>query len=92
LLIEQIFPSTDDVRLSLEGYAAGGSLPYSINTAKKQKWLHSLFQLSSVLGSQSVYILLIFLLPVDGNPNAVAERKHLLTSRLISELLHSGKI
>ncbi|CAD5123083.1 DgyrCDS11459 [Dimorphilus gyrociliatus] len=36
-----VFPSVDNVRLSLEGYPAGGSLPYSIHTAKKQTYLHS---------------------------------------------------
>nr|XP_029543378.1 tyrosyl-DNA phosphodiesterase 1 [Oncorhynchus nerka] len=38
-----IYPSVDDVRTSLEGYPAGGSLPYSIQTAQKQIWLHSYF-------------------------------------------------
>uniref|UniRef100_A0A4W5QUL1 Tyrosyl-DNA phosphodiesterase 1 n=1 Tax=Hucho hucho TaxID=62062 RepID=A0A4W5QUL1_9TELE len=38
-----IYPSVDDVRTSLEGYPAGGSLPYSIQTAQKQLWLHSYF-------------------------------------------------
>uniref|UniRef100_A0A673BUL0 Tyrosyl-DNA phosphodiesterase 1 n=1 Tax=Sphaeramia orbicularis TaxID=375764 RepID=A0A673BUL0_9TELE len=39
----QLYPSVDDVRTSLEGYPAGGSLPYSIQTAQKQVWLHSYF-------------------------------------------------
>ncbi|XP_071486874.1 tyrosyl-DNA phosphodiesterase 1-like [Diadema antillarum] len=38
-----IFPCSDNVRTSLEGYPAGGSLPYSIQTAKKQLYLHSFF-------------------------------------------------
>ncbi|KAL6477412.1 hypothetical protein MHYP_G00132470 [Metynnis hypsauchen] len=38
-----IYPSVDNVRTSLEGYPAGGSLPYSIQTAQKQLWLHSFF-------------------------------------------------
>uniref|UniRef100_A0A3Q1ED72 Tyrosyl-DNA phosphodiesterase 1 n=1 Tax=Acanthochromis polyacanthus TaxID=80966 RepID=A0A3Q1ED72_9TELE len=36
-------PNIEDVRMSLEGYPAGGSLPYSIQTAQKQLWLHSFF-------------------------------------------------
>ena len=39
----QIFPSKDNVRQSLEGYPAGAALPYSINVAKKQTYLHSFF-------------------------------------------------
>ncbi|XP_012868807.1 PREDICTED: tyrosyl-DNA phosphodiesterase 1 [Dipodomys ordii] len=38
-----IYPSVENVRTSLEGYPAGGSLPYSIQTAEKQGWLHSYF-------------------------------------------------
>ncbi|GAB6021774.1 tyrosyl-DNA phosphodiesterase 1 [Chamberlinius hualienensis] len=38
-----IFPSIDNVRKTLEGYPAGGSLPYSIKTAKKQPWLKDFF-------------------------------------------------
>ncbi|KAG7481921.1 Tyrosyl-DNA phosphodiesterase 1 [Solea senegalensis] len=38
-----LYPSVEDVRTSLEGYPAGGSLPYSIQTAQKQLWLHSFF-------------------------------------------------
>ncbi|KAK3538097.1 hypothetical protein QTP70_029793 [Hemibagrus guttatus] len=38
-----VYPSVNNVRTSLEGYPAGGSLPYSIQTAKKQVWLHSYF-------------------------------------------------
>ena len=40
----QIFPTKDNVRQSLEGYPAGASIPYSINVAKKQQYLHSFFQ------------------------------------------------
>ncbi|KAL2098550.1 hypothetical protein ACEWY4_005030 [Coilia grayii] len=38
-----VYPSVDNVRTSLEGYPAGGSLPYSIQTAQRQIWLHSYF-------------------------------------------------
>ncbi|XP_031704328.1 tyrosyl-DNA phosphodiesterase 1 [Anarrhichthys ocellatus] len=38
-----VYPSVEDVRTSLEGYPAGGSLPYSFQTAQKQLWLHSFF-------------------------------------------------
>lgn len=38
-----VFPSVDDVRCSLEGYPAGASIPYSIVTASKQRWLDSYF-------------------------------------------------
>ncbi|KAB0354950.1 hypothetical protein FD755_022409, partial [Muntiacus reevesi] len=38
-----IYPSVENVWTSLEGYPAGGSLPYSIQTAEKQNWLHSYF-------------------------------------------------
>ncbi|XP_012692140.1 tyrosyl-DNA phosphodiesterase 1 isoform X2 [Clupea harengus] len=38
-----VYPSVDDVRRSLEGYPAGGSLPYSIQTAQRQLWLHNYF-------------------------------------------------
>ncbi|XP_052009714.1 tyrosyl-DNA phosphodiesterase 1 isoform X2 [Xyrauchen texanus] len=38
-----VYPSVEDVRTSLEGFPAGGSLPYSIQTAQKQLWLHSYF-------------------------------------------------
>lgn len=38
-----IYPSVENVRTSLEGYPAGGSLPYSIQTAEKQNWLHAYF-------------------------------------------------
>ncbi|XP_038045909.1 tyrosyl-DNA phosphodiesterase 1-like [Patiria miniata] len=39
--LKLIFPSKDNVRTSLEGYPAGGSIPYSIKTAKKQVYFHS---------------------------------------------------
>uniref|UniRef100_H3D2X3 Tyrosyl-DNA phosphodiesterase 1 n=2 Tax=Tetraodon nigroviridis TaxID=99883 RepID=H3D2X3_TETNG len=38
-----LYPSVEDVRTSLEGYPAGGSLPYSIQTAQRQLWLHAFF-------------------------------------------------
>ncbi|BFZ07683.1 hypothetical protein BsWGS_10722 [Bradybaena similaris] len=38
-----IFPSKDNIRLSLEGYNGGGCVPYSIKTASKQPWLTDLF-------------------------------------------------
>ncbi|XP_061670791.1 tyrosyl-DNA phosphodiesterase 1 [Syngnathoides biaculeatus] len=41
--VHLLYPSVEDVRMSLEGYPAGGSLPYSIQTAQKQLWLHSYF-------------------------------------------------
>ncbi|KAF7212691.1 transcript variant X1 [Nothobranchius furzeri] len=45
--IHLLYPSVEDVRLSLEGFPAGGSLPYSIQTAQKQLWLHSYFHSSA---------------------------------------------
>ncbi|XP_074854861.1 tyrosyl-DNA phosphodiesterase 1 [Carettochelys insculpta] len=41
--VHLIYPTVDNVRQSLEGYPAGGSLPYSVQTAQKQLWLHSYF-------------------------------------------------
>ncbi|XP_040528900.1 tyrosyl-DNA phosphodiesterase 1 isoform X1 [Gallus gallus] len=41
--IHLVYPTVSNVRQSLEGYPAGGSLPYSIQTAQKQLWLHSYF-------------------------------------------------
>ncbi|XP_060612854.2 tyrosyl-DNA phosphodiesterase 1 [Anolis sagrei] len=41
--IHLVYPTVENVRRSLEGYPAGGSLPYSIETAKKQLWLHAYF-------------------------------------------------
>jgi len=38
-----IFPSVDNVRISYEGYPAGGSLPYSKSTAVKQPYLKNFF-------------------------------------------------
>ena len=38
--LQLIFPTKDNVRTSLEGYPAGASIPYSINVAKKQPYLH----------------------------------------------------
>ncbi|XP_028398531.1 tyrosyl-DNA phosphodiesterase 1-like isoform X2 [Dendronephthya gigantea] len=38
-----VFPSVEDVRTSLEGYIAGGSLPYSLKTASKQPYLQEFF-------------------------------------------------
>lgn len=43
--LKLVFPSVDDVRCSLEGYPAGASIPYSIVTADKQRWLDSFFHL-----------------------------------------------
>ncbi|TNN20134.1 Tyrosyl-DNA phosphodiesterase 1 isoform 1 [Schistosoma japonicum] len=37
--LRMIYPSVDDVRNSLEGYFAGGCLPYTNKTAVKQQWL-----------------------------------------------------
>ncbi|XP_055957198.1 tyrosyl-DNA phosphodiesterase 1 isoform X1 [Patella vulgata] len=42
--LQLIFPSVDNVRISLEGYGAGGSIPYSIHTAQKQKYIHQYFR------------------------------------------------
>ncbi|XP_074764629.1 tyrosyl-DNA phosphodiesterase 1 isoform X1 [Athene noctua] len=41
--VHLVYPTVNNVRQSLEGYPAGGSLPYSIQTAQKQLWLHSYF-------------------------------------------------
>ncbi|KAK8758370.1 hypothetical protein V5799_003998 [Amblyomma americanum] len=41
--LKLVFPSVDDVRCSLEGYPAGASIPYSIVTASKQRWLDTYF-------------------------------------------------
>lgn len=41
--LQLIFPTKDNVRCSLEGYPAGASIPYSINVAKKQQYLHTFF-------------------------------------------------
>ncbi|EEC09185.1 tyrosyl-DNA phosphodiesterase, putative [Ixodes scapularis] len=41
--VKLVFPSVDDVRCSLEGYPAGASIPYSISTANKQRWLDAYF-------------------------------------------------
>ncbi|XP_013392782.1 tyrosyl-DNA phosphodiesterase 1 [Lingula anatina] len=41
--LKLIFPTKDNIRLSLEGYPAGASVPYSIHTAKKQQFLHEYF-------------------------------------------------
>ncbi|XP_004343834.1 tyrosyl-DNA phosphodiesterase 1 [Capsaspora owczarzaki ATCC 30864] len=38
-----IFPSVENVRLSLEGYLAGGALPYRLATHSKQAWLDQFF-------------------------------------------------
>ncbi|XP_065541930.1 tyrosyl-DNA phosphodiesterase 1 isoform X2 [Lathamus discolor] len=43
--VHLVYPTVNNVRQSLEGYPAGGSLPYSIQTAQKQLWLHSYFHL-----------------------------------------------
>ncbi|XP_035184482.1 tyrosyl-DNA phosphodiesterase 1 isoform X2 [Oxyura jamaicensis] len=41
--VHLVYPTVNNVRQSLEGYPAGGSLPYSIQTAQKQLWLHTYF-------------------------------------------------
>ncbi|XP_005105439.2 tyrosyl-DNA phosphodiesterase 1 isoform X2 [Aplysia californica] len=38
-----IFPSVNNIRLSLEGYNGGGCVPYSIKTASKQVWMVPFF-------------------------------------------------
>ncbi|XP_054154077.1 tyrosyl-DNA phosphodiesterase 1-like [Oppia nitens] len=40
-----IFPSVEDVRISIEGYSGGGSLPYSSQTHQKQTYLTSFLHL-----------------------------------------------
>jgi len=37
--LKLVFPTVDNVRCSLEGYPAGGSIPYSRANAQKQEWL-----------------------------------------------------
>ncbi|CAF4328949.1 unnamed protein product, partial [Adineta steineri] len=37
--LKLIYPTVDNVRTSLEGYMAGGSLPYNMQNAMKQGWL-----------------------------------------------------
>lgn len=39
--LKLIYPTVDNVRISLEGYPAGGSLPYSNKVAQKQTWLRN---------------------------------------------------
>ena len=39
--LKLVFPNVDTVRNSLEGYSAGGSLPYSAANAAKQPWLRN---------------------------------------------------
>ncbi|XP_067680530.1 tyrosyl-DNA phosphodiesterase 1-like isoform X2 [Haliotis asinina] len=39
-----VFPSVDNVRVSLEGYPAGTSVPYTMKTAQKQKYIHQHFR------------------------------------------------
>ncbi|XP_066921282.1 tyrosyl-DNA phosphodiesterase 1-like [Clytia hemisphaerica] len=34
-----VFPTMENVRHSLEGYSAGGSLPFSVENAMKQRWM-----------------------------------------------------
>lgn len=38
-----IYPTLNNVRESLEGYEAGGSLPYTMESDAKQPWLRALF-------------------------------------------------
>lgn len=37
--VKLIYPTVENVRTSLEGYMAGGSLPYNIGNAMRQGWL-----------------------------------------------------
>lgn len=37
--LKLVFPCVEDVRLSLEGYQAGDSLPYSVKTHSKQEYI-----------------------------------------------------
>ncbi|CAH8680255.1 unnamed protein product [Schistosoma haematobium] len=41
--LRMIYPCVEDVRNSLEGYFAGGCLPYTKRTAEKQPWLCQFF-------------------------------------------------
>lgn len=41
--LKLVFPCVEDVRYSLEGYEAGGSLPYSMKTHQKQTYLTKFF-------------------------------------------------
>ncbi|CAH8673500.1 unnamed protein product [Schistosoma bovis] len=41
--LRMIYPCVEDVRNSLEGYFAGGCLPYTKKTAEKQPWLCQFF-------------------------------------------------
>ncbi|ESO90136.1 hypothetical protein LOTGIDRAFT_206752 [Lottia gigantea] len=42
--LQLVFPSVENIRMSLEGYGAGNSVPYSIETARKQKYIHQFFR------------------------------------------------
>lgn len=37
--LKLIFPTVENIRMSLEGYPAGASVPYNVSVAKKQIWL-----------------------------------------------------
>ncbi len=50
LFLLKIYPTIENVRLSLEGYKAGGSLPYSRSTAIKQKYLDDYLQYAESVG------------------------------------------
>lgn len=39
--LKLIFPTLENVRMSLEGYPAGGSIPYNFSVAQKQIWLEN---------------------------------------------------
>ncbi|XP_071961744.1 tyrosyl-DNA phosphodiesterase 1-like isoform X2 [Antedon mediterranea] len=53
-LLKLIFPSVDNVRVSLEGYPAGSSIPYSSRTAVKQQYFNTfLHQWSSSVRGRS---------------------------------------
>lgn len=41
--LQLVFPSVENVRSSLEGYMAGGSIPYAFQTAQKQQYLNGYF-------------------------------------------------
>jgi tyrosyl-DNA phosphodiesterase-1 len=42
--LKLIFPSVENVRTSLEGYMAGGSIPFAAETAAKQPYLRDFLQ------------------------------------------------
>ena len=52
--LNKIYPTVENVRTSYEGYSAGGSLPYSKNTAAKQTYLKN-FLLYVFLANKTLF-------------------------------------